>query len=57
MRVLKILVKNPVKKDFMKKWKIVINILTIFYIFHKIDIKIFLKWILNECLYFPKIDS
>ena len=32
----------------MKKEKIAINILTTFYISHKSDIKIFLKWILKE---------
>ena len=33
----------------MKKEKKVINILTAFFIFHKSDVKTFLKWILNQC--------
>ena len=32
-----------------KKKKKTINVLTIFFIFHKSDVKIFLKWIINEC--------
>ena len=32
----------------MEKEKKVINILTTFFIFHKSDVKIFLKWILNH---------
>ena len=26
-----------------------INILAVFFIFHKSDVKTFLKWIINEC--------
>ena len=37
------------KKIFMEKEK-KINILIIFPIFHKSNIKIFLKWIVNYCL-------
>ena len=48
MSVLRALVKNPVKKNFYEKKK-TINILTTFFIFHKNDVKIFLKWIVNEC--------
>ena len=33
-----------------KEKNIVINILTVFFISHKRDVKIFLKWIVNECL-------
>ena len=47
MSVLRALVKNPVKKSFYEKKKI--NILTTFFIFHKNDVKIFLKLIVNEC--------
>ena len=36
------------KKIFMKKGKKTINVLTVFYIFHKNSIKIFLKWIVNH---------
>ena len=37
------------KKVFMKnEKKKVINILTVFFIFYKSGIKIFLKWIINE---------
>ena len=35
----------------MKKEEKAINVLTTFFIFHKSDAKIFLKWILNE---YPK---
>ena len=45
---LKVLIKNPVKESFYKKKK-TINILTAFFISHKNDIKIFLKWIVNQC--------
>ena len=46
---LKILVKNPVKESFYKKRKKKFNIFTTFFISHKNDVKIFFKWILNEC--------
>ena len=41
--VLRTLVKNTVKESFYEKRKIVINILTAFYISHKNDVKNFLK--------------
>ena len=48
---LRALVKNPVKESFYGKRKEkVINVLTIFFIFHKSDVKTSLKWILNQCL-------
>ena len=47
---LRALVKNLVKESFYgKKKKKTISFLTNFFIFHKSDIKIFLKWILNRC--------
>ena len=33
----------------MEKEKNAINILTNFFIFHKSDVKFFLKWIVNQC--------
>ena len=45
------LIKNPVKESFYGKRKKKINILTIFFISHKNDVKIFLKWIHNK---YPK---
>ena len=51
MSALRALVKNLVKESFYgKRKKKTINILTVFFISHKRDIKIFLKWIVNECL-------
>ena len=48
---LRSLVENPVKESFYgKKKKIAINILTVFFISHKSDIKTFFNWILNQCL-------
>ena len=48
---LRALVKNLVKESFYRKRKKkTINILTVFFISHKRDVKIFLKWIVNECL-------
>ena len=45
------LVKNLIKESFYgKRKKKTINILTAFFIFHKSDVKTFLKWILNQCL-------
>ena len=46
--VLKALVNNPVKKSFYKKRNKSINILTVFFIFNKSDVKIFLKLIVNQ---------
>ena len=45
---LKALVNNLVKKNFYKKRNKSINILTVFFIFHKSDVKIFLKLIVNQ---------
>lgn len=50
MSALKTLVNNPVKESFYKKEK-KINILTIFFIFHKSNAKTFLKLIINQ---YPK---
>ena len=47
MDVLKALVNNPFKEKFYGKKKI--DILTIFFISHQNDVKIFLKWIVNYC--------
>ena len=33
----------------MEKDKKIINVLTVFFIPYKSDIKIFLKWMVNEC--------
>ena len=47
--VLRALVKNLVKESFYgKRKKKTINILTIFFISHKRDVKIFLKWMVNK---------
>ena len=47
---LRALVKNPVKESFYGKRKEkVINVLITFFISHKIDVKTFLKLILNKC--------
>ena len=45
--ILKALVKDQLKKVFMGKEKKIINILTVFFIFHKSNIKTFLKLIFN----------
>ena len=47
---LRTLVKNSVKESFYAKRKKKINVLTVFFISHKSDVKTFLKWILNQCL-------
>ena len=48
MSVLRALVKNPIKESFYeKRKKKAINILTVFFISHKSDIKTFFNWILN----------
>ena len=44
---LRALVKNSVKENFYEK-KIVINVLTIFYISYKSDVKTFLKLIFKK---------
>ena len=41
MNVLVTLVKNPVKENFYKKIKKIINILTVFFISHKSGVQIF----------------
>ena len=41
MSALKVLVKNPVKKKIMGKEKKTINVLTVFFISHKSDVKTF----------------
>ena len=48
---LRALVKNPVKENFYRKIKKkkTINVLTVFFISHKSDVKTFLKWIVNQC--------
>ena len=45
---LRTLIKNPVKESFYGK-KIIINVLTVFFIPHKSDVKTFIKLIVNEC--------
>ena len=49
MSVLRALVKNPVKKSFYRKKK-TINILTVFFIFHKSDVKFSLTGFLTGTL-------
>ena len=46
--VLRALIKNLVKESFYGKRKKKINVLTVFFISHKSDVKTFLKWIFNE---------
>ena len=41
--ILRTMVKNSVKENFYEKRKKIINILTIFFISHKSDVKTFLK--------------
>ena len=44
------LVKNPVKKSFYgKRKKKKLNVLIVFFISHKSDVKTFFNWILNQC--------
>ena len=47
--VLWVLVKTPVKKKIYRKRKKKINVLTVFFISYKSDVKTFLKWIVSEC--------
>ena len=48
--ILKALIKNSVKESFYgKRKKKIIDVLTVFFISHKSDVKTFLKWIVNEC--------
>ena len=46
---LRILINNLFKKSFLGKEKKIINVLTAFFIFHKSNVKIFLKLIINQC--------
>ena len=46
---LRVMVNNPFKESFYRKKKI--NVLTTIFIFHKNDIKTFLKWMVNH---YPK---
>jgi len=46
---LRALVKNPVKESFYGKRKKKFNVLTVFFISYKSNVKTFLKWIPNEC--------
>ena len=48
---LRTLVKNPVKESFYGKRKKIINVVTAFFISHKIDIKTYFNWIINQ---YPK---
>ena len=50
MSALKVLVKNPIKESFYRKKKS-INVLVVFFISHKSDVKTFFNWILNQ---YPK---
>ena len=50
MDVLRVMVNNSFKESFYGKIKKVINILIVFFIFHKSGVKIFLKLIVNYCL-------
>ena len=46
---LRALIKNSVKESFYgKRKKKTINVLTVFFISHKSDVKTFLKWIVIE---------
>ena len=42
---------NNFRKIFIRKEKKKkrINVLTVFYIFHKSEVKLFLKWFINNC--------
>ena len=46
--VFRALVKNPFKKSFYGEKK-TINVLTVFFISYKSDVKTFFNWILNQC--------
>ena len=47
--ILRVFVKKLVKESFYRKKKIYINVLIVFFVFYKSDVKIFLKYIVNEC--------
>ena len=68
--ILGVIINNPLKEKFYgKRKKKTINILTVFFISHKSDIKTFLKLIINHCFkemtkikkldetHDPKLDS
>ena len=46
---LRALVKNSFKESFYGEKKKTINVLTVFFISHKSDVKTFFNWILNQC--------
>ena len=46
---LRTLIKNPIKESFYGKRKKTVNVLTVFFISHKNNVKIFFNWILNQC--------
>ena len=48
MSVFKILIKNLFKKSFYEKKKI--NVLTVFFFFHKSNVKTFFKLFVNQYL-------
>ena len=49
--LMSVLIKNLVKKSFYRKIKKkTINVLTVFFISHKSDVKTFFNWIFNQCL-------
>ena len=50
MNALRALINNLIKKSFYGKRKKTINVLTVFFIFYKSNVKTFLKWIVNQCL-------
>ena len=52
MNTLRVLVNNYLKKIFMKKWKKNLIFWQFFFISPKNDVKIFLKWIVNQLLIF-----
>ena len=43
MNALRVMINNPLKKSFYEKKKKTINVLIVFSIFHKSDVKIFRK--------------
>jgi len=47
----RVMVNNPFKENFYGGKKKATNVLTAFFIFHKISVKTFLKWIINH---YPK---
>ena len=47
---LRVLIKNLVKEIFYEKRKRKINVLTVFFISYKSDVKTFFNWTFNQCL-------